>query len=201
MFGVPSKHEVGKPAPGESVHSALALVNSRRNGPNGQIDELASTAQLCRWLTGHHVVAVQACDSAALHSVIALRDAVRELLRARIEGRTPDPNSLQAVNQAAAAAPTARLLDWPSVDGPSERRDCLGAGGITLARALLAENAIELVVGPTHADLRACGAPGCVRLLLKDHPRRQWCSTRCGDRVRANRYYHRHHPETGETAR
>jgi predicted RNA-binding Zn ribbon-like protein len=50
------------------------------------------------------------------------------------------------------------------------------------------------VVGSDHVDLRACGAPGCMRLLLKDHPRRQWCSTRCGDRVRASRYYHRHRP-------
>jgi predicted RNA-binding Zn ribbon-like protein len=31
-----------------------------------------------------------------------------------------------------------------------------------------------------------------VRLLLRDHNRRRWCSTACGDRVRAARYYARH---------
>lgn len=194
MVVMPTEHETTIAAPGEHRHPALALVNSRRSGPSGPIDELASTAELCRWLENHHVVSVRECDSAALRSVIALRGTVRELLLARIEARTPDPCSLQAVNQAIAAAPTARQLDWASVDEPFERRDCLGASGITLARSLLAADAIDLVVGPDHADLRACGAPGCLRLMLKDHPRRQWCSTRCGDRVRASRYYHRHHP-------
>ncbi|MDN5936022.1 MAG: CGNR zinc finger domain-containing protein [Nitrosospira sp.] len=30
-----------------------------------------------------------------------------------------------------------------------------------------------------------------MRFLLKTHGRRQWCSTRCGDRVRAARSYAR----------
>jgi predicted RNA-binding Zn ribbon-like protein len=84
------------------------------------------------------------------------------------------------------------MLDWDAAGGPRERRDCLGAGGAALAGALIAADAMELVAGPLHAELLACGAPGCVRLLLKDHSRRQWCSSRCGDRVRASRYYHRH---------
>jgi predicted RNA-binding Zn ribbon-like protein len=200
MVAMSSRHETTGAAPGEHGRPALALVNSRRNGPSGPIDELASTAALCRWLEDHQVVSLRECDGADLRSMIALRDAVRELLLARIEGRTPDPSSLHAVNQATAAAPTARHLDWASADGPSERRDCLGAGGIALARALLAADAIDLVVGTDHADLRACDAPGCLRLMVKDHPRRRWCSTRCGDRVRASRYYHRHRSTSGEDA-
>jgi predicted RNA-binding Zn ribbon-like protein len=59
------------------------------------------------------------------------------------------------------------------------------------AFAALAEDAIALVCGERRGDLIACEAPGCVRVLLKDHPRRHWCSTRCGDRVRAARHYRR----------
>jgi predicted RNA-binding Zn ribbon-like protein len=182
-------------APGEAGHPALALANSRRAGPGGPADELASPAALRRWLVARGLPA-QGADRAALAAVRHLRDAVRELLEARIEGRAPAAATVAAVNAAAAAAPTAPRLVWS--DEPHEERDAAGADGPALAGALLASDAIALVSGPAHADLRACEAPGCVRLLLKDHPRRHWCSTRCGDRVRASRYYHRH--RKGSTA-
>ncbi len=95
-----------------------------------------------------------------------------------------------------AAAPGESARPALALGASREERHCLGPGGVPLARALLAADAIDLVAGPAHADLLACAAPGCVRLLLRDHPRRQWCSTRCGDRVRASRYYHRHHKAT-----
>jgi predicted RNA-binding Zn ribbon-like protein len=131
-------------------------------------------------------------DEAALAAVRELRDAVRELLEARIEVRAPDQAAVETVNAAAAAAPTVRRLIWSDPSRPREERHHLGADGVPLARALLAADAIDLVTGPAHANLLACAAPGCARLLLRDHPRRRWCSTRCGDRVRASRYYHRH---------
>jgi predicted RNA-binding Zn ribbon-like protein len=40
-------------------------------------------------------------------------------------------------------------------------------------------------------DLRACLAPRCVLYFVKDHPRRAWCSTACGNRERAARHYAR----------
>ena len=185
------------PAPGELAHPALALVNSRRNSPNGPLDELASPVSLRAWLREHGFGGVGRCgfdDAAALRE---LRGAVREVLLARIEERTPDQSAVGVVNQAAAAAPSAPGLEW-AAGGPVQVRQRAGARGIALARALLAADAIELLVGEDHADLRACAAPGCIRLLLRDHPRRQWCSIRCGDRVRASRYYHRHRSPAGE---
>jgi predicted RNA-binding Zn ribbon-like protein len=85
-----------------------------------------------------------------------------------------------------------RRLTWTSAGVPTEEPDWLGVAGVPLARALIAADAIDLVTSPAHVDLMACPAPGCVRLLLRGHPRRPWCSTGCGDRVRARRYYHRH---------
>jgi predicted RNA-binding Zn ribbon-like protein len=181
------------PAPGERVRPALALANSRRNGPAGPIDDLASPAALRAWLADHGLASRGRVDLAAVRE---LRGAVRELLLARIEDRAPDPGAVETANAATAAAPAVRRLVWPHPASPHEAPDHLGASGTTLACALLAADAIDLVTGPDHADLRACAAPGCVRLLLKDHPRREWCSTRCGDRVRASRYYRRRRAAT-----
>jgi predicted RNA-binding Zn ribbon-like protein len=183
-------------APGEAARLALALVNSRRNDPDGPADDLATPAGLSQWLTKHALAPDARVDDAALAAIRELRVAVRELLEARIEARAPDPTAVETVNVAAAAAPTVRRLTWTAPSIPREERDSLGAGGVPLARALIAADAIDLVTGPAHANLLACAAPGCVRLLLRDHPRRTWCSTRCGDRVRASRYYHRHRKAT-----
>ena len=61
----------------------------------------------------------------------------------------------------------------------------------TSSLAALAADAIDLLTGPHRADLRACGAPGCVLMFLKDHPRREWCSNACGNRARQARHYAR----------
>ena len=179
-------------APGEDARPALALVNSRRNDAGRPVDELATPAGLRTWLSEHGLGSHARVDAGAVAAVRELRSAVRELLEARIAQRTPDQAAVQTVNAAAAATPMAPLLTWTDPDTPRAHHHCLGPGGVALARALLAADAIDLVTGPAHADLLACQAPGCVRLLLRDHPRRRWCSTRCGDRVRASHYYARH---------
>jgi predicted RNA-binding Zn ribbon-like protein len=168
----------GDPAPGETGHPALALANSR----SARGEQLATPDALRRWMAAHALPAA----GADLAAMLGLRDAVRELLLARIEGRRPAAGTVEAVN--AAALPTAPRLVW--TDAPRVEREGSGV-------ALVAADAIELVT--EHApDLLACSAPGCLRLLIKDHPRRQWCSTRCGDRVRAGRYYDRHRKGTAQ---
>jgi predicted RNA-binding Zn ribbon-like protein len=47
----------------------------------------------------------------------------------------------------------------------------------------------------------ACHAPGCVLYFLKTHPRREWCSVTCGNRVRAARHYERIRAGTSSPAR
>jgi predicted RNA-binding Zn ribbon-like protein len=166
-----------EPAPGEAGHPALALANSLSAGG----EQLPTPAALRGWLAAHGLPADGPVELAAM---LALREAVRELLLARIEDRRPAPSAVDAVNQA--AAPTAPRLVW----GDAPRVERAGSGA-----ALIAADAIELVTAGG-GDLLHCSAPGCIRLLIKDHPRRQWCSTRCGDRVRAGRYYHRHRKGT-----
>ena len=52
-------------------------------------------------------------------------------------------------------------------------------------------SAVGLLGGADAARLRACYAPGCVLYFVKTHPRREWCSVACGNRVRAARHYQR----------
>jgi predicted RNA-binding Zn ribbon-like protein len=56
----------------------------------------------------------------------------------------------------------------------------------------IATQAVELFGQGDDLDLRACLGPGCVLYFIKDHPRREWCSTGCGNRARAARHYARH---------
>jgi predicted RNA-binding Zn ribbon-like protein len=198
--------------PGERDHPSLALVNTRHNSRTGPVDHLATPEELGEWLAWRSLVAREGARSGAgragparaaasaaaggaptdadLSAAHALREAIRELLVAAIEGRSPAPSAVVTVNDASARAPAADQLRWDE-GGPLRTRSAPGAGEVERALAALAEDAIGLVCGERRGDLIACEAPGCVRLLLKDHPRRHWCSTRCGDRVRAARHYRR----------
>ncbi|WP_430408092.1 CGNR zinc finger domain-containing protein [Glutamicibacter halophytocola] len=55
----------------------------------------------------------------------------------------------------------------------------------------MAEDAASLLSGDEADQLSQCEAEPCTRFFLRTHGRRQWCSTRCGDRVRAARSYAR----------
>jgi predicted RNA-binding Zn ribbon-like protein len=195
--------------PGEREHPSLAFVNSRHNGRTGPVEHLDSPAALGEWLAWRSLLGRPSVAGAGgasergaaaggagpsdadLATALALRAAIRELLVAAIEGRTPEPTAVATVNEAAARAPGAERLRWDAERGPQRMRARPGASDVAGALAALGEDAIELLCSDRRADLIACGAPGCVRLLLKDHPRRHWCSTRCGDRVRAARHYRR----------
>ncbi len=120
-----------------------------------------------------------------------LRFAVRELLAAAIDRRPPDPTAVAAVNHAAGRAPSSPVL---APDG-TRHADFHGATRADVVCAAFATDAIALVSGPHRHDLRSCGAPGCVLVFLRDHPRRAWCTNACGNRARQARHYRRtHHP-------
>jgi predicted RNA-binding Zn ribbon-like protein len=54
---------------------------------------------------------------------------------------------------------------------------------------------VDLLTDPAIGRLKECESDDCVILFLPAHPRRRWCSpTRCGNRARVARYYHRHKP-------
>ncbi|HJF15176.1 MAG TPA: CGNR zinc finger domain-containing protein [Enteractinococcus helveticum] len=53
--------------------------------------------------------------------------------------------------------------------------------------AVLSDDAAILLAAEDGALLAQCEATPCDRFYLRTHAPRRWCSTRCGDRVRAAR--------------
>lgn len=129
-------------------------------------------------------------DIGATH---AIRAAVRELLDAHLEQRSPAPGALETVNRAAADAPTSPHLTV-SANGQ------LTAGIIwnnhdAQARTLaaVAGSVIEVLTGPAAGRLRRCANPGCSMLFVAADARRKWCTQNiCGNRTRVARHYRRH---------
>ena len=127
-----------------------------------------------------------------------LRDALRRLAalltaddRPAAASATTDPRwAVAEVNAAATLAPT-----WPKLmlRGGTLDKEMTGIGtpGDQLLTRI-AREAIELFAGARRAELRACRAPGCVLYFVHDHPRREWCSSACGNRARVARHYGRH---------
>ncbi len=97
--------------------------------------------------------------------------------------------ALEVVNGAARLAPAVPVLRWDG--GPARGTETVSGTGSERTLARLAADAIELVAGADAPALVECGAPDCIRFLVRNHGKRQWCSTRCGDRVRAARHYAR----------
>jgi predicted RNA-binding Zn ribbon-like protein len=126
----------------------------------------------------------------AADELVALRDAVRAALHAATDGSPYDVAALNALNGASARAPTSAAVEWRAGDVVGAV-DHHGASRADIVIAALAADAIDLITGPRRAGLRACGAPGCVLMFLKDHARREWCSNACGNRARQARHYQR----------
>ncbi|USX52657.1 ABATE domain-containing protein [Lentzea sp. HUAS12] len=134
-------------------------------------------------------------DQADLEAFRALRQALRDLAAVLTEDTRPIAQdrdlerAVAEVNRAARTAPR-----WPQLavnDGKLLRRNESEGSLADRERALIAAEAVDLFTGEDAVLVRACHAPGCVLYFVKDHPRREWCSPSCGNRVRAARHYRR----------
>jgi predicted RNA-binding Zn ribbon-like protein len=166
----------------------------------GVHDDLRTTSDLADWL-----VAISATDRPGrltrddVARARRLRDALRRIAALSTDDTRPAAASpvedidvaIAEINSVVAACPppTPRLafLDGQLIGGT----DTVGPL-VARAFAAVAREAIELFTGADSPQLRACHAPGCVLYFLQDHPRREWCSTACGNRARAARHYRRH---------
>lgn len=180
-------------APGLAEHPSLALVDSARSLPGGKaFDELATPESTTAWLMSRDLVA----DGARLYDhcrdrLSGLRDAVRDLLIARIEGVAPSEDVVRALNDALTSAPGVLRLHFDPETGFARTAEHPATQVVEHVMALIAEDAASLLTGEEASMLALCEADSCGRIFLRTHARRQWCSTRCGDRMRAARAYAR----------
>jgi predicted RNA-binding Zn ribbon-like protein len=164
---------------------------------DGLHDDLRTTADVDEWLDA---VGIERAGAHATEGELAkartLRDAVRRLAAyvtrdsrsAAASAVTGVAAALDQVNSTAAELPAPLLA---LRDGRLELGAHRDASPVAAGLAQAAEQAAGLLGGEDAARLRACYAPGCVLYFIKTHPRRDWCSVACGNRVRAARHYQR----------
>lgn len=180
----------GEPAP-------VRLMNTIWADRTGVHDELRSCRGAREALVGAELltpgVDVSDDDRVAVQEV---RDALRRLAAMATHDSRPmavspvdAEQALRVVNDAAASnAPVAALAIR---DGGLVRLVAGPGRSVRASLGLVTAQTIDLVTVP--GRLRACHAPGCVLYFVQDHPRREWCSTTCGNRARSARHYRRHH--------
>ncbi|WP_228562505.1 CGNR zinc finger domain-containing protein [Catenulispora rubra] len=161
----------------------------------GVHDDLCTADDLDAWLDATAVDrSGQGCTSAELDLARRLRDAVRRLAaqvtgddREAARSATGDARAaVRDLNEVAAHLPGPRIM---LADGVLQCTTSAPGSAVTGALARVAAESIALLGGPDADMLRACRAPGCVLYFVKTHPRREWCSVTCGNRVRAARRY------------
>jgi predicted RNA-binding Zn ribbon-like protein len=174
---------------------AIELHNTCYASGGEPLDGLADPASAAAWLhavrdrlprggTGREPTAEE---------LIALRRVVRDVLHATIEHRVPARSSIDTLNRAAARAPRSPAARWQRNRPPLPDVRFHRARRADILLSAIAADAIDLITGPARDKLQACGAPGCVLVFLKRHPRREWCSAACGNRARQARHYRRTH--------
>ncbi len=168
----------------------LDLVATRSNWPSrAPIERLPDLPALRSWLEGHALATEADPTVADLAAVRQIREALRELAVARVEGAAPHPSAFDAVNAAfarAAKAPRHIVVPDPIEPGHLRRR----VPDVDAALTLIIEQAIDTMSGADAAYLRECEEASCRELFLDSTGRRRWCSTpACGirARVRAHR--------------
>jgi predicted RNA-binding Zn ribbon-like protein len=191
-------------APGEDVSCAVALVNTRQMRAGAEVDLLADAAMAGQWLTKRGLLPGAALPGdpvddadAMAERLRVLREALRTLFAARFDGGQPSAADLALVNATLANAPLIPSLTWDGA-GPRRGERPAGADPLAVALARVASDALAVLTASDGArpELARCAAHGCIRWFLRTHAARQWCSNRCGDRVRAARHYARRRTES-----
>jgi predicted RNA-binding Zn ribbon-like protein len=122
---------------------------------------------------------------------IGLREAIYEILVARIRGRAPLKGTLAVLNKVLSQpSPTLRsagsVFVWQSRSSEGDVRDLLSP---------IAFSAVELITGVRSARVRQCQDDRGCGWLFVDESRaqnRRWCSMGdCGNRAKAHRHYKR----------
>ena len=181
------------PALGEPL--AIEFVNTLFTDGGRPLDALTTPAALTRWLEANaeriDPPLPRRMGAGDLERARALRAMIRALLAAAVDGEAPPAAAVRQLNEVAALAPFTAHLHWPAGGPPKAHLSPSGAGRLDALLALLAQSTIDVLGGTGRGRLRRCEAPGCINYYLKDHPRRAWCSPKCGNRVRVARHYQR----------
>ncbi|TDZ76565.1 CGNR zinc finger [Mycobacteroides salmoniphilum] len=188
---------LGEPLPVE-------LMNTVRGGRGEVRDALDGDEPVYAWLnamadrilaeSGAHTIAFSLEDAQFVAGDLrALRDALRCLAAEVTEDPRPPTSGMTHTQAVATINTLARAraeLVWP-VDGEPSRAATARGSQARLTVGLIARQAVDFFGGLERHQLRACLASHCVLYFVKEHPRREWCTPKCGNRARVKRHYDR----------
>lgn len=177
------------PAPGTDDHVSLALVNTTVTLPAQEYeDQLTNPQAATDWLISQTLVPA---DTELLpycqNQLTGLRHQLRALFAAEVRNQAPPTTVLDAVNRSIQQTSSASELHYHPDRGFYRQHRHPVTRLVEHAMALISADAAELLTGDE--KLAQCEATPCDRFYVRNHARRRWCSTRCGDRVRAARAY------------
>lgn len=173
-----------------SVELHNTIYASAGAGVDGLIDDESARA----WLdaVGDRLPRAGRGPNPAAAQLQVLRSAVRAAFASVLSDEYPDRATLDILNAHSSLAPHAAHAVWRRGALATRRTHFGNASHSAVVLATIAADTVDLLTGPRRLDLRRCGAPGCVLVFVKDHPRREWCSPACGNRARQARHYRRH---------
>ncbi|MGY0056294.1 CGNR zinc finger domain-containing protein [Streptomyces sp. LZ34] len=162
---------------------ALDFAATLRARRSVRFEMFVSPDRLDAWYLESGIVdEVSAGQEADVEQAIAVREAIYELVTARIAGGVYDSEALAMVNGMARKPPVTPQLTvsgrWADAT-PEE------------ALSTVARHAVELLGGPDVPLLKECGNPVCTRVYIDRSRgmRRQWCGMEsCGNRLKAAAY-------------
>lgn len=182
-------------------HVALDFVNTLddRYAPRGPRELLPSYADLIRFcrqagiLTQAEAARLSALPGAsqerALRSAIELRELLARVYYRWVEGRPPSAEDRIALEEWSAACARHRELRWKN-EHLEWTWKALAADAEAPA-LLLAQRALDLLIGDEPPRLHACASDTCRWLFLdtSKNRTRRWCDMKiCGNRAKARRY-------------
>jgi predicted RNA-binding Zn ribbon-like protein len=167
---------------------AVDFLGTRRRRGDALADELPDDHEAAAWVREH----VGRGDAGLRAELMSLRELLRGLFTAIIDGVDSPAEALETLNGLAVQAPVTLTARHGS-DGIVIERTSPGAPAAVL-RADIARSALALLAEPARRRLRLCRAPGCALFFLTDRPRQRWCSASCGNRARVARHYAHHQP-------
>ncbi|GAA2347529.1 ABATE domain-containing protein [Streptomyces kunmingensis] len=186
---------VDEPLPLELVNTTYVKGGSRGSA----VDALRVPRDLDKWLelrSDDFDPALAAAlrdaypaDDEHVNKFRDLRQALRALFSARTGGTAPGAAAVELV--ARAARLSASWDEFHPADPSAVLRRWLEADPHLAALGVVAQEGVHLLTSATAAKLRACSAPGCMLYFIKSHPRREWCTVSCGNRVRVARHSRR----------
>ncbi|MCT9083065.1 CGNR zinc finger domain-containing protein [Streptomyces fulvoviolaceus] len=154
------------------------------------VETLREPDDLTGWLREALLLApgtTEPAPAAVLMSARRLRESVDRAVLAVADGRLPMSGDVTLLNRSAAAAPRPALQLVITDDRLEPAGPTTLAADPALALALIAQDAVDLLLSAEIQRVRVCGADRCALRFLDRSParNRRWCSmSRCGNRTK-----------------